>query len=175
MGATRLDWQTSPEHLMLSATFCTLTFTTQKNSVAGEVVGQSHSGHTHFCPVLCLACCLLHLCQHGATPDTPLMAVYPSARSGPKAMTSKALTVLLRHAITDLGPAHGMHPLDASTSNLCTSGATALLCARIDTDLICLIGWWCSDAMLRYLYVATLSCSSPYAANMLAHGDYQFH
>jgi hypothetical protein len=31
----------------------------------------------------------------------------------------------------------------------------ALLCAKVDTNLIRLLGRWCSDEMLRYLHVQT--------------------
>jgi hypothetical protein len=35
----------------------------------------------------------------------------------------------------------------------------ALLCAHVDTEIIHLVGRWCSDEMLRYLHVqAELGC-----------------
>jgi hypothetical protein len=48
----------------------------------------------------------------------------------------------------------------------------ALLCARVDTDLIRLIGRWRSDAMLQYLHVQAVPIMVPMAAHMLAGGAY---
>jgi hypothetical protein len=53
-----------------------------------------------------------------------------------------------------------------------SSGAMVLLCTKVDTDLICLLGWWRSNEMLRYLHVQTFPIVAPLAEQMLRHGHY---
>jgi hypothetical protein len=48
----------------------------------------------------------------------------------------------------------------------------ALLCAKVDTDMIRLLGRWRSDKMLRYLHVQTFPIMAPLANQMLQHGNF---
>jgi hypothetical protein len=48
----------------------------------------------------------------------------------------------------------------------------ALLCAKVDTDTIRLLGRWRSDEMLRYLHVQTFPLVAPLAFQMLRHGHF---
>ena len=48
----------------------------------------------------------------------------------------------------------------------------ALLCARVDADLIQLVGRWRSDAMFRYLHVQAAPLTSNFAPRMLQFGDF---
>jgi len=48
----------------------------------------------------------------------------------------------------------------------------ALLCAKIDPDIICLLGWWHSDEMLCYLHVQSFPLLAPLAPQMLHHGAF---
>jgi hypothetical protein len=48
----------------------------------------------------------------------------------------------------------------------------ALLCAKVDTDTIRLLGRWRSDEMLRYLHVQTFPLVAPLASQMLRHGHF---
>ena len=80
IGDQRLSWHSATEHQLLCATFATLEFTTQKNAVRGEVIGQGRSGSHHFCPVKSIARRLLHLRRHGADPATPLASYYSEHR-----------------------------------------------------------------------------------------------
>jgi hypothetical protein len=48
----------------------------------------------------------------------------------------------------------------------------ALLCARVDTDVIRLLGRWRSNEMMRYLHVQALPILAPLANQMLTHGAY---
>ena len=59
-----------------------------------------------------------------------------------------------------------------SARSLRPGGATALMCAGVDSDFIQLMGRWQSDAMFRYLrcQVATSQLSQ----KMLDHGHYTF-
>jgi hypothetical protein len=77
VGARRLQLQTAPEVKIESATFTTLTFTTQKNGVRGEVIGLSRSGNLQLCPVLSTIRQILHLRRHNAAATTPWLVTTP--------------------------------------------------------------------------------------------------
>jgi hypothetical protein len=49
-----------------------------------------------------------------------------------------------------------------------------MLCARIDTDTIRLIGRWRSDAMLRYLHLQALPHTGTIAASMVTRGTFTY-
>ena len=147
----RLQWDTATEHQMLSATFATLEFTTQKNAVRGEVIGQGRSGSPHFCPVKSIARRLIHLRRHGASSTTPLASYYNGTKFCP--IKPADISDVLRLATTALGTAYGFTCADISARSLRASGAMALLNGGVDTDIIRLIGRWRSDEMLRYLHV----------------------
>jgi hypothetical protein len=66
---------------------------------------------------------------------------------------SPANVTALRVDVTLQGPSVGFLPKDISVSALRAGGVLALLCAKVDTDLIQLLGRWRSDVMLRYLHV----------------------
>jgi hypothetical protein len=71
-----------------------------------------------------------------------------------------------------MGARYGIQPTEISIRSLQSSGAMALLCARVDTDMIRLLGRWHSDEMLRYLHVQSFPLLSPLAPQMLRSGQY---
>ena len=50
-------------------------------------------------------------------------------------------------------------------------GAMALLVARVNTDIIRLMGRWRSKKMLRYLHTTTQTFPEGLASRMVQHGD----
>ena len=48
----------------------------------------------------------------------------------------------------------------------------ALLCGRVDHNVIQLVGHWRSDAIFRYLHAQALPLVNPLAGIMLCHGSY---
>jgi len=101
------------------------------------------------CPVKAIVCRIIYLRQNGALPTTPLAHVYNSTGL----VTVAAITNCIRTAVSDLGPTLSFMPCDVSARCLRAAGATALLLAQVDTDIIRLIGRWKSDEMLRYLHI----------------------
>ena len=55
IGQLALSTLTAPPEHLLTATFVSLEFSTQKNGVRGEVIGLGRSGDPNFCPVLAAA------------------------------------------------------------------------------------------------------------------------
>jgi hypothetical protein len=173
IGDQRLSWHSATEHQLLCATFATLEFTTQKNAVRGEVIGQGRSGSHHFCPVKSIARRLLHLRRHGADPATPLASYFSEHRWCP--IKPADISDILKLATTALGSAYGFTRADVSARSLRASGAMALLNGGVDTDIIRLIGRWRSDEMLRYLHVQAEPLMRGHSSLMLSGGDYTLH
>jgi hypothetical protein len=170
-GPRRLDLATCADADFALATFCTLTFTDQKNGVKGEVIGLGVSGDPSFCPVKTMIRRVLDLRRHGALPTTALATYY--VPGGGKPVTPSQITTALRSGVLLFDPAElGFLPKDISARSLRAAGAMALLCAHVDTDIIRLIGRWRSDEMLRYLHVQAEPIMRHFAAKMIRHGDF---
>jgi len=167
IGPRRLDLNTTPIAELSQARFASLTFGDQKNGVRGEVIGLARSGDPYVCPVLAIVRRVIHLRTHSAPLDTPLARVYGSSSR----VTPAAITKSLRDAVTFLGPDLGFLASDVSARSLRAAGATALLVARVDTDIIRLLGRWRSDEMLRYLHLQAAPVMANYASRMLG-ADY---
>jgi hypothetical protein len=165
----RLDPLTASHAQLSRVNFVALEFTTQKNGVRGELIGLGRSGHPQWCPVKTLINRTLHLKTHRALPTTPIYSYFTTSWHH---ITTTALTSHLRLAVASLGPSYGITPLEISVRSLRSSGAMALLCAKVDTDMIRLLGRWRSDEMLRYLHVQSFPIVAPLAAQMLQHGHF---
>jgi hypothetical protein len=81
------------------------------------------------------------------------------------------ITTLLQTAAAAL-PALGFPPTEVTARSLRAGGAMALLCGRIDRDVIRLVGRWKSDAMFRYLHAQALPLVSSLARTILLHGSF---
>ena len=127
-----------------------LLFTTQKNGVKGEVVGQGPSGDPLLCPRDALARQIIQLRKHNADKTRPI-ASFMTPKGSWKHVTPIMITKVLKGAVSLSGENLGFLPKDVSARSLWAAGAMALLCSGIDTDIIRLIGQWRSDEMLRYL------------------------
>ncbi len=168
IGDTRLPLMIAPKSELRLARFALLTFTTQKNGVRGEVIGLACSGDPYLCPVQAIIRRVLYLRVHSAPPTTPLARVYNT----PDKVTASYLTARIREAVTARGPDLGFLPANVLACFLRAAGATALLLARVDPDVIRLICRWRSDEMLRYLHVQAYPLMRDYSQRMLSAGTY---
>lgn len=165
------------ENDLARITFATLEFSDQKNAVRGEQVGHKPNSDPDLCPVKALGRIALRLKRAGAKPNTPIHRHYnPNPLyKGWYDTKPQYVTNALRHAAASVETQTGIAPHLLSARSLRPGGATALLCANIDSDAICLLGRWKSDAMLRYLRIQAATYSHNYAQRMLDHGAYTFH
>ncbi len=168
IGDTRLQLLTAPAKELRRARFASLTFTSQKNGVRGEVIWLACSGDPYLCPVKAIIRRVLYLRSHLAPPTTPLARVFNT----PDKVTAPYLTTCICNLVAALGPDLGFLPSDVSAHCLRAAGATALLLAQVDPDVIRLIGCWHSDEMLRYLHVQAYPLMKDYARKMLLAGQY---
>lgn len=169
VGPVRLNILTCTDAELLQATSATLTFTTQKNGVENEVIRQGRSGDPHLCPVLAIVRRVRHLREHQAAPHVPLGRVFTLA--GTESVTPTLITKTLRDAVKYLGMDLGFLPSEVSARSLRAAGAMALLVAKVDPDIIRLLGRWRSDEMLRYLHLSAEPLMKDFARRML-HADY---
>jgi hypothetical protein len=154
-------------------TRASLTFTDQKNAVRGELISHAPTAHPLLCPCKALARVAAHLRAHSCLPETPICTYYDGAGE-PQLAKPQLITNALRHSATALEHLTGISAKLLSARSLRPGGATALLCAGIDPNVIQLLGRWKSDAMLRYLRVAGHAHSSSLAQRMLTAGAYTF-
>ncbi|KAL3826648.1 hypothetical protein ACHAXA_009089 [Cyclostephanos tholiformis] len=161
IGDTRLPQLMAPASELCLARFALLTFTTQKNGVRGEVIGLA-------CSVQAIIRQVIYLRSHSATLSTPLARVFNT----PDKVTASYLTVRIHDAVAACGPLLGFLPTKVLTRCLRAAGATALLLARVDPDVIHLIGRWRLDEMLRYLHVQAYPLMHDYSQRMLSSGSY---
>ena len=170
IGHRRLDTTTASDDEISSATFATLTFTTQKNGVRGEVIGHGSSGNPTLCPVKAIGNRIKHLCMFNADRQAPLAKVFCNNQwSGVK---PNDITTTLRNAVSFLGPSLGFLSSDVSARCLRAAGANALLCANVDGDVIRLLGCWRSDEMLRYLHLQAAPVMNRFSQRMLTGGQF---
>lgn len=153
-----------------------LEFTDQKNAVKGERVGHRPTSDSFLCGVKALGRIALRLRRLKAAPNTPLYNHYNSHPDHAcwYSVKSKHVTNALRHSATPLQTHTGIAPSLLTTRSLRPGGATALLCSRVDTDAIRLLGRWKSDAMFRYLRIQAAVHTHNYAQRMLDNGAFTF-
>ena len=161
-----LSHTTCPLSALSHATYMTLTFTTQKNANRGEKIGHACASHPLVCPVKATIRRLSHLRLHHAAPTSPLHRYFANLRW--HSVTSALITHTMRQAARS-HPSLGVTPSRIEARSVRSGGATALLCANIDSNTVQLIGRWKSDAMLRYLFVQAAPRMS-HLANAMLHG-----
>ena len=156
-------------------TFATLLFSDQKNAVRGEQVGHRATSDDHICPAKALGRLALHLRRHQAEPTCPIFRHFNPVRNRWYDVKPQHVTNALRHSANATEQQTGITSKLLSARSLRPGGATALLCAGVDSNAIQLLGRWKSDAMLRYLRIQATSHAQNYAQRMLDHGSYTFH
>ena len=87
---------------------------------------------------------ILHLRLNNATADTPLCSAFHNGAWVP--VTAALLTARLRVSAA-AQPHLGLEPADISARSARAGGAMALLCGRVDHNVIQLVGRWRSDAI----------------------------
>jgi len=172
LGKRRLNLQTATIAELEAATACSYTFTTQKNGVRGEVVMHSRSGHPLCCPVTATIRRVLYHRRHNTPHNQPLASHY--IRNRRSTIKANDITVQLRMAAGANIHVTGLDPSEISARSLRAGGAMALLCGKVDHNLIQLLGRWHSDSMLRYLHLQAQPIMKQFAKAMFNNGTYDF-
>ena len=136
-GPIRLDLRHTTLVTMLNqARFGTLTFANQEKGVCGEVIGLRHNGDPYLCPIKAIICQELHLQSHGAPIITHLTRVFSQGAIRTHSITPTTITKTLQEAVKFIGFDLGFLPSDVSARSQRAAGGTALLLAKVDTDII---------------------------------------
>jgi len=101
-----------------------------KNGVRGEMVCLGRTAHPLWCPVRALINCICHLRTYNAPPSTPIYSHFDTTW---RCIDTTTLTTHLCTSLTVLGACFGIWTDEIiSIRSLHSSGAMALLCARVD-------------------------------------------
>ena len=172
LGARLLDHETATAAEIEAATSVTYIFTTQKNGMRGERITHGRSLHPLCCPVTATIRLLLYHRAHGTPQQAPLASYYRGGRLTP--IKAIDITETLRSAATINFHRTGISASDISARSLRAGGAMALLCGKVDFDIIRMLGRWHSDAMMRYLHLQAQPIMKRFAVAMYNDGNYSF-
>ena len=171
---TRLNFRTATTAQIQSATSVSYTFTTQKNARRNEVILHGRSGDRLCCPVKASIRRVLYHKLHHTVDSAPIASYYNARTNRRTAIKAKDVTDVLRQAAVINRVHTGINPKDITARSLRAGGAMALLCGRVDHNLIQMLGRWHSDAMMRYLHLQAKPVMQGFAAKMYNHGTYSF-
>ena len=171
VGLRRLNLATASDAELQLARAVSLTFTTQKNGVENEVIKLGLSRDPRVCAVKAVTRRVCHLRFHNAPASTPLARIYTGVGRRTQSVTPPLITKTLRDAVSWIGTDLGFLPKDVSARSLRAAGAMALLVAKVDPDIIQILGRWRSDEMFRYLHLSAEPIMKDFAAKML-NADY---
>jgi hypothetical protein len=157
---------------MNGATSVSYMFTTQKNGIRNEKIIHGLSGTGLCYPVRATGHRIKYLGLNGAKCTVPIAYIYVCNRR--TAIKEKQITETIRHAITMNFHRTGIAADEVSAHSLRADGAMALLCGKVDMNLIQILGWWHSDAMIRYLYMQAQPIVQHFAEKMYNNGNYSF-
>ena len=144
-----------------------LTFTTQKNGVENEVICHFLSGNPYICAVKAIKLQVCHLWSHNAPLSTLLSCVYTGTGSRIQLVTPDLITKTPWTAVQILGTDLVFLALEVSARSLRSAGAMALLVAKVDTNIIQILGWWRSDEMFWYLHLTSEPIIEQFSAKMI--------
>jgi hypothetical protein len=155
-----------------AATSVAYTFTTHKNGKRGEKIIHSRSGNTLCCPLRASIRRIKHLRLHGAKSTAPIASYYRGSRR--IAVKARNVTDTLRSAMAANVHRTGVQAHEISTRSLRASGDMALICGKVDFDLIQILGRWHSDAMIWYLHMQAQPVMQNFTSTMFNIGTYKF-
>jgi hypothetical protein len=165
------DLLTIPAETLHAATGVSLTFTTQKKAVQGKIIHHRCSGSLLICPVKAVIRRLLHLCDHTTDITIPLASYHQSNKLC--AVATKDITLALRLSVASLRPTLCLLPEDISTRSLPAGRAMALLWAKVDKNVILLLGRWRSNVMMWYLHIQAQPVMKHFGKTMLLADEFQ--
>jgi hypothetical protein len=120
-----------------------------------------------------MSCCctrILHLCSHHTPQVLPRYTFHSDHHW--HCLRASHITLLLKASAAAVGTPYGCDPQDVDARSLWASVAMALLCARVDTDIVQLVGRWRSDARPCYVFVQAIPSMQQFAPLLLQGGHF---
>jgi hypothetical protein len=170
IGTLRLDTMLCTDAKINAATSVSYTFTTQKNGTRNDKIVHGLSSTGLCCPVRATARRIKYFRLKGVNCTVPIASIYVHNRR--TAINAKHITNIIHQAIIAKSHCTGISPDEVSTRLLRAGGAMALLCGKVDKNLIQIIGRWHSDAMICYLHMQAQPTAQHFPAKMYNTGTY---
>jgi len=172
LGSRELSNEHAPDHDIAAATAVSLTFTTQKNGIKGEIISHARSGNNLCCPVTAIARQFMTHRRERRRKSLPYdgsvrLASFYNVRGTLVLVKADMVTKALRLHTTLLRHSTGINPNDISARSLRAGGAMAMYIGGCDKDRVQLQGRWRSDAMMRYLHAQSRPIFERLAVTML--------
>jgi hypothetical protein len=164
IGTRRLDTMLCTNAEINAATSVSYTFTTQKNDIRKKKIIHGLSGTGICCPVRATTQQIKYLHLKGAKCTVPIASIY--VRNRRTAIKAKQITDTIRQAMIINFHRTGINPAEVSARSLRAGGAMALICSKLDKNLIRMLGRWHSDAMIRYLHMQAQPIVQHFASKM---------
>jgi hypothetical protein len=149
----RLDTMLCTDAEINGAISISYNFTTQKNVIRNEKIIHGLSGTGLCCPVRATGRRIKYLRRNGAKCNMHISSIY--IRNRRTAIKAQQQMETIRHVMTVNFHCTGIGITadEVSARYLRAGGAMALLCGKVDMNLIQILGRWHSDAMIRYLHM----------------------
>jgi hypothetical protein len=138
IGARLLDTMPASHAELRAATSMAYTFTTKKNGKRGEKMIHSRSGNALCFPVCASIRRIKHLRLHGTKSTAPIAAYYRGSRR--IAVKSRDVTDTLWSSMTANMHITGVQAHEICAKSIRVGGAMALLCDKVDFEIIRVIG-----------------------------------
>jgi hypothetical protein len=147
-------------------------FITQKIGIRNEEIIHG-LGATGLCyPVRATARRIKYLRRNGAKCTVPIASIYVCNRL--TAIKAQQITETIRHTMAMNFHCTDIAADEVSARSLCAGGAMALLCGKVDMNLIQILNRWHSDALIRYLHMQAQPIFQHFAGKMYNNGNYSF-
>ena len=129
-------------------------------------------GHHYICVVKAIKRRVFRLQSHNAPLSTPLARIYTGFGNCTSGVTPHLITKTLYKAVTWMGANLGfLLPFEVFARSLCAAGAMALVVAKVDPNIMQILGCWRLDEMFRYLNLTAKRIMKKFA-NKLFHANY---
>jgi hypothetical protein len=152
------------------ATSVFYTFTTPKKGIRNEKIVHGLSGTGLCCPVRATGRRIKYLRWNNAKCTVPIASLY--VRHQRTTIKAQQITETIRQAMTVNFHNTGIASDEVSACYLRAGGAMALLCGKVDMNLIQILGCWHSDAMIRYLKMQAQPSVQHFTKKMYTNGNY---
>ena len=149
-------------------------FADQKNGHKGENMTLRPTKDDFLCPVKALVRRCHDLKQHGVSEQTQYHMFWDEKAGHLKEITNDQINLSIGLAAAAVYKETGIDPKKVTASSFRPGGATALLCGKVDKDVIKLLGRWRSDAIDTYLRTQATSLTADHTKTMLKHGNFSF-
>jgi site-specific recombinase XerD len=114
----------------------------------------------------------MYLRRNNAKCTVPIASLY--VRNRRTAIKAQQITATVHQAMTVNFHRTGIAADDVSARSLRAGGAMALLCHKVDMNLIQMLGLWHSDAMIRYFHMQAQPIVQHFAAKKYNNRNYSF-